>query len=244
MPYYYNKLNQKIAYNFIKGKSPGIIFIHGLNSDMKGNKALSIQKYAKKRGFSFLRFDCRGHGNSYGEFKNFTISDWKQDLIEIIDNVVKGPQILIGSSMGGWLMLLAAKSRNSRIAGLIGLAAAPDFTKDLFEELSQNKKKEILKKGIVSIKKSDHKYTFTKKFFKEGKKNLVLKNKIFFNKPIVLIHGLKDKTVAPEIPKKILKRITSKKAQIRYLKDSGHNLSEKQDLETINNSIENILNLI
>ena len=74
MAYFINKKKEKIHYKSLKGKSPGIIFIHGLNSDMKGNKALSIQKYAKKRGFSFLRFDCRGHGNSYGEFKNFTIS--------------------------------------------------------------------------------------------------------------------------------------------------------------------------
>ena len=164
MPYYYNKLNQKIAYNFIKGKSPGIIFIHGLNSDMKGNKALSIQKYAKKWGFSFLRFDCRGHGNSYGEFKNFTISDWKNDLLNIIDSLTKGPQILVGSSMGGWLMFLAAKARPSRIKGLIGLAAAPDYIDDLYSNLSKSKKTEILKKGIIKYSSNGFSYLIRKKF--------------------------------------------------------------------------------
>ena len=119
MAFFKNKLNQKIAYKYFKGKSPGIIFIHGLSSDMEGKKALSIQKYARKKELSFLRFDCRGHGKSYGVFHNFTITDWKNDLLDMIDNITMGPQILIGSSLGGWLMMLAAKSRKSKIVGLI-----------------------------------------------------------------------------------------------------------------------------
>ena len=86
MPFFINNLNQKIAYRYIKGKSPGIIFIHGMNSDMSGQKAISIQKYAKRNKIAFLRFDCRGHGKSYGKFEDFTLSDWKKDLIEVIDN--------------------------------------------------------------------------------------------------------------------------------------------------------------
>ena len=135
MAYFVNKLNQKIAYKYVKGGSPGIIFIHGLNSDMHGEKALSIEKYAKKKGLSFLKFECRGHGKSSGKFEDYNIVDWKNDLLDMIDNIAKGKQILVGSSMGGWLMMLAAKKRNSRIAGLIGLAPAPDFTKYLFKDL-------------------------------------------------------------------------------------------------------------
>ena len=114
MAFYINNLNQKIAYRYIKGKSPGIIFVHGLNSDMQGLKALCIEKYARKNNIAFLRFDCRGHGKSFGNFEDFTISDWRHDLLDIIDNLTSGPQILIGSSMGGWLMMLATRSRNSR----------------------------------------------------------------------------------------------------------------------------------
>ena len=95
MRYYINKFNQKIAYNCTKGKSPGIIYIHGLNSDMQGLKAKSIESYAKKNNLSFIKFDCRGHGKSQGKFHEFSISDWKKDLIDIIDNIAKGPQILI-----------------------------------------------------------------------------------------------------------------------------------------------------
>ncbi|SVD93667.1 uncharacterized protein METZ01_LOCUS446521, partial [marine metagenome] len=151
MSYLINKKNQKIAYKMIKGRSPGIIFIHGLKSDMNGKKALSIEKYAKKNKLSFIRFDCRGNGKSDGKFEDFTISDWKQDILTVIDNLTKGPQILIGSSMGGWLMTLAAKARPKKIAGLIGLAAAADFGKNFYNNLSKKNKKEIKKNGITKI---------------------------------------------------------------------------------------------
>ena len=244
MPYFTNKLNQKIAFKYIKGKSPGIIFIHGLTSDMEGKKALSIQKYARKKGLAFLRFDCRGHGKSYGKFHNFTITDWKNDLFDMIDNIVKGQQILIGSSIGGWLMLLAAKSKKSKIAGLIGLAPAADAT-IWMKKVNDIPKKvwiEINKKGFANFKKWN--VILTKKFFEEGNKNLVLKNNISFNKPVILIHGLKDKDVKPEISKKILKKISSNKVQIRYLKNSGHRLSNENEIKTIHNSIDYILDLI
>ena len=125
MPYLLNKQNQQIAYKKIKGKNPGIIFIHGLNSDMTGKKALEIENFAKQKKLSFLKFDCRGHGKSYGKFQDFTISDWKNDLVDMIDKKTSGQQILIGSSMGGWLMILASKMRKKRIKALIGLAPAP-----------------------------------------------------------------------------------------------------------------------
>ena len=104
---------------------------------MNGKKALSIEKYAKKNKLSYIRFDCRGHGKSYGSFEDFTISDWKDDLICIIDQLTKGPQILIGSSMGGWLMNLAARIRPRKVVGLIGLAATADFASDLFKNLNK-----------------------------------------------------------------------------------------------------------
>ena len=244
MSYFVNNLNQKIAYKFFKGKSPGIIFIHGLNSDMGGAKAISIEKFAKKRGLSYLRFDCRGHGKSHGKYEEFTISDWKKDLIDVLDNITKGPQILIGSSMGGWLMMLAAKTRRSRVASLIGLAPAPDFTKYLFAELPKRVQNEINKNGISKVRKWKYNYIFTKKFFLEGKKNFILNNKFLFNKPVILIHGLLDKDVSPKITQNIIKQISSKKVQIRYLKNSDHRLSSKNDLKIIRNAIDNILDLI
>ena len=244
MSYFINKKNQKIAYKRIKGKSPGIVFIHGLNSNMEGKKAIFIEKYAKKNKLSFIRFDCRGHGKSSGNFEDFTISDWKKDLFDIIDNLTKGPQILIGSSMGGWLMLLAAKSKKRKISGLIGLAAAADFGKDLFNSLSTKNKHDIKTKGITKYTYKGFAYYLTKEFFIHCTKNKILNKKINFNKPVILIHGNKDNIVKDTMPIKIMKKLSSKNVQIKFLKSSDHSLSSSADLINIKNSLDNIRELI
>ena len=244
MSYLINKKKQKIAYKATKGGSPGIVFIHGLNSDMNGQKALSIEKYAKNNNLAFVRFDCRGHGQSDGKFENFTISDWKQDLIEVIKNLTKGPQILIGSSMGGWLMMLASKSKSKNILGLIGLAASVDFGNDLYKNLSAKNKNEIIKKGITKYVTYGFSYLLTSKFFVEAKKNNILNTNFKFSKPMILIHGLKDEIVNANMPKKIMKNTTSKNIQIIYLKKSTHRLSQPIDLFTINSAINTIRSLI
>jgi len=244
MSYFINKKNQKIAYKRIKGKSPGIVFIHGLNSNMEGKKAIFIEKYAKKNKLSFIRFDCRGHGKSSGNFEDFTISEWKKDLFDIIDNLTKGPQILIGSSMGGWLMLLAAKSKKRKISGLIGLAAAADFGKDLFNSLSIKNKQDIKTKGITKYTYKGFAYYLTKEFFIHCTKNKILNKKINFNKPVILIHGNNDNIVKDTMPIKIMKKLSSKNVQIKFLKSSDHSLSSSADLINIKNSLDNIRLLI
>ena len=244
MRFYKNKQNHKIAYKSLKGRRLGVIFIHGLNSDMNGGKALAIEQYAKKNKLNFIRFDCRGHGSSEGKFEEFTISDWRKDLLDIIDNVAKGPQILIGSSMGGWLMMLAAKARPQRIKGLIGLAAAPDFGKDLYKVLNKKNKKEISTKGITKYTSYGFSYYLTKKFFIEAEKNRVLKKPFRFSKPMVLIHGLKDNVVKEDVPRKILKKVTGKNVNIIYLKESDHRLSSLTDLTIIRESIDYLRKII
>ena len=243
MPFYKNKQNHKIAYKSLKGKGLGIIVIHGLNSDMSGNKALTVERYARKNKLNFIRFDCRGHGKSEGKFEEFTISDWRKDLLDIIDNLAKGPQILIGSSMGGWLMMLAAKARPQRIKGMIGLAAAPDFGKDLYNALNKKNKKEINTKGITKYMSYGFPFYLTKKFFIEAEKNRVLKKQFRYTKPLVLIHGLKDDVVKEDVPRQILKKVTGKNVNIIYLKESDHRLSSDTDLKIITQSIEYIRNL-
>ena len=243
MSFYKNKQNHKIAYKSLKGRGLGIIFIHGLNSDMNGTKAITVEKYARKNNLNFIRFDCRGHGKSHGRFEEFTISDWRKDLLNIIDYVARGPQILIGSSMGGWLMMLAAKARPQRIKGMIGLAAAPDFGKDLYNSLNKKNKKEITTKGITKYSSYGFSYYLTKKFFIEAEKNRVLNNSFRFTKPLVLIHGLKDNVVEEDVPRKILKKVTGKNINIIYLKESDHRLSSETDLKMITQSIDYIQNL-
>ena len=243
MAYYINNLNQKIAYKYIKGKSPGIVFIHGLNSDMEGIKAKKIEKYAKKNGLAFIRFDCRGHGKSHVKFEDFTISDWKKDLIDLIDNVIKGKLILIGSSMGGWLMLLALTMRKKRIVGLLGISAATDFGKNIYNDLTKKSKKELKEKGITKIGEKNFSYKIKNKFFIEAKKNNILNKKIKSEKPIIFLHGLKDKVVDKIMPLKIMKIIIGKNVQIHYLNSSDHRFSSKSDIISIFNSINVIRSL-
>ena len=240
MSFYKNKQNHKIAYKSLRGRGPGIIFIHGLNSDMNGAKALTVERYARKNKLNFIRFDCRGHGKSEGKFEDFTISDWRKDILDIIDNIAKGPQILIGSSMGGWLMMLAAKARPKRIKGMIGLAAAPDFGKDLYNSLNKKNKREITSKGITKYSSYGFSYYLTKKFFIEAEKNRVLQKPFRFIKPLILIHGLKDKVVNEGVSRKILKKVAGKQVNIIYLKESDHRLSSESDLKIIKQSIEYI----
>ena len=244
MSYIINKLNQKIAYKYTKGHSPGIVFIHGLNSDMQGLKAKNIEKYAKKNKLGFLRFDCRGHGQSFGRFEDFVISDWKQDLLYVINELTKGPQILIGSSMGGWLMILAAKARPKKIAGLIGLSAAVDFGYSLHKSLSLKNKNEIKNKGFTKCSSREFSYILTKKFFINAKKNNILGKTFKFKKPFILIHGIKDKVVSVAMPKKIMRITAGNDVQIHFLKSSDHRLSSKKDLLTINNAINSVLSAI
>jgi len=242
MPYFINKLKQRIAYKTVKGRGLGIIFIHGLNSDMNGEKAITIEKYAKTHKLNFVRFDCRGHGNSYGKFEDFTISDWKKDLVNVIDNLTRGPQILIGSSIGGWLMMLAARVRPLRVKGMIGLAAAPDFGDNLYNNLTIKNKREIKNKGIIKYSSFGFSYFIRKKFFIDARKNKVLNKSYRYNKPLILIHGLKDNVVSSKVPKKILKKVTSKKIQIILLKNSDHRLSGKKDLHTLMSAIDIVRN--
>ena len=241
MTYFLNKLNQKIAYKYINGRSPGIIFIHGLNSDMNGKKAINIENYAKKNKLSFIRFDLRGHGKSHGRFEDFTISDWKKDLIDIIDNIAKGPQILVGSSMGGWLMFLAAKARPKRIAGLIGLAAAPDYIDGFYKKLPLKKKQEMKKRGIIKYSSYGFSYHIKKKYIVDGRKNKILDKEFKWNKPLILIQGLKDNVVTPDVPEKIVKKVKGNQIQIKLLKNSDHRLSDPFDLKIMNDSIQSIV---
>ena len=241
MPYFINKKKERIRYKSFKGRNPGIIFIHGLNSDMSGQKALSIQRFSRKNKLNFICFECRGHGKSDGKFEDFTISDWKNDLLDIIDNLAKGPQILVGSSMGGWLMFLAAKARPKRVAGMVGLAAAPDYIDEFYKNLSLRKKKEMIKKGFIKHSSYGFSYLIKKKYIVEGRKNKILNKEFKWNKPLILIQGLKDNIVHPDVPRKIVKKIKGNKIQIKLLKNSDHRLSESFDLNVINDSLESII---
>ena len=236
-----------IAYNKIKGKKPGIVFLSGFKSDMQGKKAIYIENWAKETDHSFLRFDYSGHGQSSGEFQKTSFSDWYNDARYLIKHLTEGKQILVGSSMGGWIMLMLAKYMPDKVSSMIGLAPAPDFPKILiWDRLSHYQKREFIKnKGLTEQNDDGTTSFFSYDFIKDSLKNLTMTEEINFKGPVFLYHGMKDLDVPYELSIEISKKIVGTN-EIRILleKNAGHRLSEDDQLNTIISLIEQNISLL
>jgi len=246
MPSYLTSKNgHKLAYHYSPGTDPslpGVIFMGGFKSDMEGSKATYLEEQCKKRGQSYVRFDYSGHGQSDIDFVDGCIGDWAKDAIEILDKVTAPNQkyILVGSSMGGWMMMLTAKARPNRVAGLIGIAAAPDFTEKLmWTGLSPEKQEMLMQNGRVEEPNdySDEPYIITKKLIEDGRKHLLLDEHFETHYPVHLIHGKLDTDVPPSWPDLIKKSMGRDDIKITYIDDGGHTLSRDKDLPIINDAI-------
>ena len=237
--------NEKfIAYNQMPGKSPGVVFLTGFKSDMTGTKALALEKICQNRNQAFLRFDYTGHGQSSGKFEDGTIGDWTNDTILALDNLCNGPQILVGSSMGGWIMLLAALARPENIVGLVGIAAAPDFTEDLLiKNFSESQLDQLQKNGYVKIPNcyNEEPYIISKALLDEGQKHLLLKDEIPIDCPVRLIHGELDQDVPWKTSFRLSKSLRSQDVSILFVKGGDHRMSEPQDLDRLCSTLENLL---
>ena len=233
-----------IAYNQIKGKKTGIVFLSGFGSDMQGKKALFIEKWAKDNDHSFLRFDYSGHGLSSGDLMYTCFSDWYNDTQFLIKKVTQGKQLLVGSSMGGWIMLMLAKRIPNKIHSMIGIAPAPDFPKILiWDKMDKVQRVKLVKEQKINITNKDGlNNEFSYKLIKDSFKNLVLKEPIKFKGPVYLFHGMKDYDVPYTISIDIINNIIGSK-NIRLLldKEGGHRLSEINQLTTIKKIISEIL---
>jgi len=235
-----------------KNHSPLIIFLGGFKSDMSGTKAIFLEDLCINNEIPFIRFDYQGHGESSGDFLDGTIGRWKDDAISIIDEVADSDQkiILIGSSLGGWIMLLAALARNNRIESLIGIAPAPDFTEDLiWDKLKKEEQEIIMQKGVYNLPTDycdapdaePEPYPITKKLIIEARENLLLHNEIKIDCKINLIHGMKDFDVPFETSIKIAEKLTSKDVTIHYQKNGDHRMSSQESLKLIENIVINAL---
>lgn len=225
-----------IAYWRTPGKTPGVVFLTGFKSDMAGTKALALEKFCRSRGQAFLRFDYTGHGQSSGNFEDGTIGEWSGDAILVLDNLCNGPQVLVGSSMGGWIMLLAALARPKQIAGLIGTAAAPDFTEDLMRgKFSPMQVDQLEQQGFVIIPNcyNEEPYKISKALLDEGRNHMLLKAEIPVDCPVRLIHGDIDQDVPWQTSLRIAKNLRSQNVEILLVKGGDHRLSEPQDLNRL-----------
>ena len=222
-----------IAYHRLLGASPGIVFLGGFRSAMTGTKALFLEDYCRRRGRAFVRFDYFGHGASSGDIALGTIGRWRDDAIAIIDSLTTGPQILIGSSMSGWIMLLAALARRERIAALIGIAGAPDFTEELlWPRLTPAQRREIMERGTVVLP-SDYDpagYLYTRALIEEGRRHLLLGAPIALDMPVRLLHGMRDASVPWQLSLRLTERLASRDVVVTLVKDGDHRLSSEPDL--------------
>ena len=224
----------RLAYARTSGDGPGIVFLGGFMSDMTGTKATALEAHCRATGRAFLRFDYRGHGASDGRFEDGTIGAWAEDAVAALDRLTDGPQILVGSSMGGWLMLLAACLRPERVAGLVGLAAAPDFTEDLMWEQFPEPVRRVLAQDGVWHEPSeygDQPYPITLRLIEEGRGHLVLRRPLPLACPIRLIHGMRDRDVPWQVSKRLLDHVGTDDATLTLVKDGDHRLSRPQDIQ-------------
>ena len=225
-----------IAYHKTKGKSPGVVFLSGFMSDMTGSKALFVEEQCKARGQAFLRFDYFGHGQSSGAFTDGTIGRWADDAVHALDELTEGPQILVGSSMGGWIMLLAALARPERIAGLLGIAPAPDFTEDILPVAMTTEQLETIERdGVVNIysEYGPDPTPYTKALIEDGRNNLVLRSKMPLGVPVRIIHGMEDPDVPWKTALRICQMMDSDDVEIQFVKSGDHRLSEPHDLDRL-----------
>ena len=233
-----------IAYRRTPGKSPGVVFLTGYMSDMTGSKAIRLEHFCRARELAYVRFDYFGHGESSGAFTDGTIGRWADDAVFVLDELTEGPQVLVGSSLGGWIMLLAALRRPQRTAAMLGIAAAPDFTEDLIPEMLTDEQKATLERdGVVQVYSpyDEEPTPVTKLILEEGRDRLVLRNEIPLDCPVRLIHGMKDPDVPWRTSLRIADRLRSTDVEINLIKTGEHRLSEPDDLERLCETLEALL---
>ena len=212
--YNYYKLSKSKKIRYLKNNQknkPYIVFLHGFMSDLEGKKPKAFLKYAIKNNLGFLALEYSGHGKSYGQFTKGNISKWTRDTTLLIKKIVqKKDFILIGSSMGAWISLNQFKFFKEQIKGFLGIGSAPEFLENLmWKKFTKKMKREISTKGIINLKHGDYEYPITYQLIKDGKKNKVLKKKIYQNLKVTMVHGENDKSVPVSYSKKLLRVIIS-----------------------------------
>ncbi len=233
---------REIAYHLTPGKGPGVVFLGGFRSDMEGTKALALEEWAKRTGRAFLRFDYSGHGSSGGTFEDGAIGDWAADARAVI-GLTDGPQVLVGSSMGGWISLLIARDWPEKVAGLVTIAAAPDFTEAMWDGFDEDERRAMTDAGMVlrpSIY-SDAPYVFTRRLIEEGRERLVLNSPLRLEMPVRFLQGAADEDVEVEVALRLLDHAEGADIRLTLVKGADHRFSSPDCLALIEQSVEMVL---
>ncbi len=231
--------NARLAYAHTPGEGPTVVFLSGYKSDMEGTKAVHLEAWAEARGRAFLRLDYSGHGQSGGVFEEGCIGDWAQDAQAVIEAVTEGPLVLVGSSMGGWIACLLAKRLSARLAGFVGIAAAPDFTEDGFwAGFSEEEREKVMTEGVTYLPSAyGDPYAVTKRLIEDGRENLVLRAPLPMAVPVRLMQGTEDEAVTRETALRLLDHIEGDDVQLCFVKGADHRFSEPENLAMIEAAI-------
>ncbi|CTQ50803.1 alpha/beta hydrolase [Jannaschia donghaensis] len=232
-----------LAYHVTPGQGPGLVFLGGFKSDMEGTKALELERWAIKQGRAFLRLDYSGHGKSGGDFTDGCIGDWFEDAMAVIAAATTGPQVLIGSSMGGWIALLIARDHPDRVAGLVTIAAAPDFTEDGFwTDFTDDRRTEVMEQGQTAVP-SDYgePYVITRRLIEEGRDRLVLRAPLPLPFPVRMVQGTEDASVTTTTALRLLNHVACDDIRLTLVRGADHRFSEKDDLALIRRSVVEVL---
>lgn len=235
---------RRIAYRRSAGAGPGVVFLGGLRSDMTGTKASFLEAWARRRGRAFLRFDYTGHGASSGSFEAGGIGDWAKDAQDVVQRLTQGPQLLVGSSMGGWIALILAERLPGRVAGLVGVAAAPDFTEDgMWAAMDAGQRARLVAEGKVEMPSdySDDPYPITRRLIEDGRRNLVLRDPLDLPFPVRLLHGTEDRDVGLDVAMRLLAHATGSDIRLTIVKGADHRFSAPENLELLAATLEEIL---
>ena len=229
------------------GGAPGIVFLPGFMSTMSGVKAAALAQFCADREQAFLSLDYRGHGLSTGDLATCSIDDWLQDTLLAIDRLTEGPLIVVGSSMGGWLALLAALARPARVAGVVGLAAAPDFTEELiWQQLTGAEQKTLMDDGALYQPSSygEQPYCFSRKLIEDGRRHLLLDKPIALRCPVRLLQGMADVDVPFATALRIAERLETQDVAVTLIKDADHRLSRDSDLGRLCQAVAELTGLV
>jgi pimeloyl-ACP methyl ester carboxylesterase len=234
---------RSIAYVRTPGQGPGVVFLGGFMSDMTGTKAQFLQDWAQMQGRAFLRFDYSGHGQSSGAFEDGCIGDWAEDALAVINTLTEGPQVLVGSSMGGWISLLVAKAIPERIAGMVGIAPAPDFTEDsMWSGFDEAQRAALMRDGQITVP-SDYSpdgYPITRRLIEDGRRHLVLRAPLSLPFPLRILQGTADTDVPPSVALRLMDHADCPDLRLTLVKGADHRFSTPDCLAMIAASVENV----
>lgn len=245
MPTLETPQGRTLAYELTDGDGPAVAFLGGFKSDMQGTKAVHLEEWAKRTGRAFLRFDYSGHGDSSGEFTDGSIGDWAADALAALD-LLSGPVVLVGSSMGGWISLLVSRTRPDKVAGLVTIAAAPDFTEDsMWSGFDAAQRAALEEVGYVDLP-SDYgePYRITKRLITEGRDRLVLRKPLPLPFPVRFLQGTADADVSMDVALRLLDHADGPDMRLTLVDGADHRFSDPDCLSLIETSVEEVLSRI